>query len=140
MGETAWNQGVDLYQAGDNRQAAERLAMNSPIQGTAADMLKLAMIKVFRNLADSTVESENKKRLTKNQSSSESYQWALRDLNHSRKHGESVADAQKLTQNPTHEELERRLLAAFRKLPKSNQEQLIELLDNTRLSDEAMGS
>lgn len=28
--------------------AAERLAMNSPIQGTAADMLKLAMVKVHR--------------------------------------------------------------------------------------------
>ena len=32
------------------RNAAERLAMNSPIQGTAADMLKLAMIKVHRAL------------------------------------------------------------------------------------------
>lgn len=32
--------------------AAERLAMNSPIQGTAADMLKLAMIKVHRALHD----------------------------------------------------------------------------------------
>lgn len=30
--------------------AAERLAMNSPIQGTAADMLKLAMVKVHRAL------------------------------------------------------------------------------------------
>ena len=32
--------------------AAERLAMNSPIQGTAADMLKLAMIRVHEALAD----------------------------------------------------------------------------------------
>ena len=31
---------------GSLRAAAERLAMNSPIQGTAADMLKLAMIRV----------------------------------------------------------------------------------------------
>lgn len=32
--------------------AAERLAMNSPIQGTAADILKLAMVKVHRALGD----------------------------------------------------------------------------------------
>ena len=32
--------------------AAERLAMNSPIQGTAADMLKLAMIKVHNALRE----------------------------------------------------------------------------------------
>lgn len=34
------------------RSAAERLAMNSPIQGTAADLLKLAMINVHQMLID----------------------------------------------------------------------------------------
>lgn len=34
------------------RQAAERLAMNTPIQGTAADIIKLAMIRVNRALQD----------------------------------------------------------------------------------------
>ena len=34
------------------RSAAERLAMNSPLQGTAADMLKLAMIRVYRLLRE----------------------------------------------------------------------------------------
>lgn len=38
--------------------AAERLAMNSPIQGTAADMLKLAMIKVFRALREGGFETK----------------------------------------------------------------------------------
>ncbi|MFK8115409.1 MAG: DNA polymerase I [Rubripirellula sp.] len=38
--------------------AAERLAMNSPIQGTAADMLKLAMIKVFRALRDGEFQTK----------------------------------------------------------------------------------
>jgi DNA polymerase I len=33
------------------RQAAERMARNTPIQGTAADLLKLAMIRVDRRLA-----------------------------------------------------------------------------------------
>ncbi len=34
------------------QNAAERLAMNSPIQGTAADMLKLAMIRVHQTLQE----------------------------------------------------------------------------------------
>jgi DNA polymerase-1 len=32
------------------RQAAERLAMNSPIQGSAADIIKIAMVNVYRRL------------------------------------------------------------------------------------------
>ncbi|TWT76733.1 DNA polymerase I [Planctomycetes bacterium CA13] len=38
--------------------AAERLAMNSPIQGTAADMLKLAMINVHRVLREGDFETK----------------------------------------------------------------------------------
>ena len=38
--------------------AAERLAMNSPIQGTAADMLKLAMIKVHTALHDGNFQTK----------------------------------------------------------------------------------
>ena len=34
------------------KQAAERLAMNSPIQGTAADMLKLAMVRIHKMLRE----------------------------------------------------------------------------------------
>ena len=40
------------------RSAAERLAMNSPIQGTAADMLKLAMIKVHRALREGSFQTK----------------------------------------------------------------------------------
>ena len=34
------------------RQAAERMAVNMPVQGTAADIMKLAMIRVHQRLAD----------------------------------------------------------------------------------------
>ena len=32
------------------RQLGERLAMNTPVQGTAADIMKLAMIRTYRRL------------------------------------------------------------------------------------------
>ena len=32
------------------RQLGERLAMNSPIQGSAADIIKLAMVRVYKRL------------------------------------------------------------------------------------------
>ena len=38
------------------RNYAERQAMNAPIQGTAADMIKLAMIKLWPTLEDSPIE------------------------------------------------------------------------------------
>ena len=40
------------------RQLGERLAMNSPIQGTAADIMKLAMIKVYRQLQEGGYKSK----------------------------------------------------------------------------------
>ncbi len=39
------------------RQMGERLAMNSPIQGSAADIIKIAMIKVHRALKDAGLKS-----------------------------------------------------------------------------------
>ncbi len=36
------------------KKAAERMAINSPIQGSAADLLKLAMIKIYEEIKDSS--------------------------------------------------------------------------------------
>lgn len=40
------------------RQVGERLAMNSPIQGSAADIIKIAMIRVFRALREHGLKSK----------------------------------------------------------------------------------
>ena len=40
------------------RQLGERLAMNSPIQGSAADIIKVAMIKVFHNLKENCPQAK----------------------------------------------------------------------------------
>ena len=40
------------------RKAAERLAINSPVQGTAADLIKLAMIHVQRYLHENACKSK----------------------------------------------------------------------------------
>ena len=39
------------------RQGAERIALNTPIQGTAADLIKLAMIRVYNALAEKFPEA-----------------------------------------------------------------------------------
>lgn len=39
------------------REAAERMALNAPIQGSAADIIKLAMVDVCRDLADAGLTS-----------------------------------------------------------------------------------
>lgn len=41
----------------NQRMLAERMAMNTPIQGTAADVIKLAMIAAFRKLKEAGVKS-----------------------------------------------------------------------------------
>jgi DNA polymerase-1 len=40
------------------RQQGERLAMNSPIQGTAADIIKVAMINIARRLRENSLEAK----------------------------------------------------------------------------------
>jgi DNA polymerase-1 len=40
------------------RNFAERTALNSPLQGTAADLIKMAMINIDRRLAEEKFESK----------------------------------------------------------------------------------
>jgi DNA polymerase-1 len=48
----------DITASGPRRQAAERAAINMPLQGTAADIMKLAMIEVDRRLAESGLRAQ----------------------------------------------------------------------------------
>ncbi len=43
---------------GGSRAQAERIAVNTPIQGTAADLIKLAMIRLSRTLREMTLNAE----------------------------------------------------------------------------------
>ncbi len=43
---------------GPRRQGAERTAINAPMQGTAADIIKRAMIEVFHWLQDSSLDAD----------------------------------------------------------------------------------
>ena len=40
------------------RQSGERMAMNTPIQGTAADILKMAMIKLYQKMNEMNLNSK----------------------------------------------------------------------------------
>lgn len=40
------------------RQSGERIALNTPIQGTAADIIKLAMVKVYKALKENSLKSQ----------------------------------------------------------------------------------
>ena len=40
------------------RQSGERIALNTPIQGTAADIIKLAMVKVYKAFKENNLKSK----------------------------------------------------------------------------------
>ncbi len=48
----------DIVSSGPKRMAAERAAINMPIQGTAADIMKVAMIQVAERMRDANLKSE----------------------------------------------------------------------------------
>jgi DNA polymerase-1 len=40
------------------REAAERMAINMPVQGTSADIIKVAMISIFREMQSKSMQSK----------------------------------------------------------------------------------
>lgn len=48
---------VTGYGTANQRQAAQRMAINTPIQGSAADIIKLAMIRLYRMLKSSQLQA-----------------------------------------------------------------------------------
>jgi len=40
------------------RQSGERIALNTPIQGTSADIMKIAMVKIFNKMKDANLKSK----------------------------------------------------------------------------------
>ena len=45
------------YGSANQRQSAQRMAINTPIQGSAADIIKLAMIRLYRMLSGSSLQA-----------------------------------------------------------------------------------
>ena len=40
------------------RQSGERIALNTPIQGTSADIMKIAMVEIFNKMKNSNIRSK----------------------------------------------------------------------------------
>jgi len=49
----------DIHSSNNNlRMQAERMAINAPVQGTAADLIKIAMVRIWKRLKDSALKTK----------------------------------------------------------------------------------